>query len=728
MHKKKDEQDVPVVQDLAHVFSLPLRVMPEPWEDLASLLSRTAVEMGYTKVQWLLRPEDVGYRRLPEAVCLLSKEADYRFLERLLQLEEEELYRLTYHRFCGRIQPPERVRASLPGEIRRPLLEQSSLRLFLSQQGTRVCPQCLAEDPAHSVLYWNAGPVVACLKHRVFLVDRCPVCHGSIPLLRSALPCCPRCKRGHYCQAPTVAIPNDPLFQTSQAQVLMNLGVGVGDKGMVLTGCDESLLQKLLPWQYFRLLDVFQRMLTLLLPEHPFLRKIPAFHMALSRHDRYKSRLSLQEWSVVIATFHSIFASWPDNFFAFLDAFSSVRGKVGPGVRKEFYGLYKELYSTNLRNPDFSFLHEAFAKYIAREYTGNRTTRGLLVFQGEHSKSFHERSYLTQGQVRKMLHIGDEMLQTLMDHGILRASQKQIGPRGANRFLFIERSGVEALLPESDDHYLLNPPLARGWGGLLPLNAVAVSWLGISDPLVFALTEAGFLTPLRGPKVDEYTRWLYRETEVKQFVTSWLLLAERGLHEATDTVPLAKTVFLFKLSFIEVLTAIREGRLHLIDSSIEGPLFQRLVLKRAELKNYADQKKGERRKELGVLTVNECAASLGVGPSTVLRWMRLGLLEEEKVRIAGKRYILSQAALDAFRQKYIVSEEAAALLRVHHRIVLLCITAGRLHPVDGYWPKRIYLFRREEVESLQLPTGLAVPEAVKLLGIFPLTRHRKIYT
>ena len=149
MNKKKDEQDIPIGQDLAHVFPLPVRVMPEPWEDLASLLSRAAVEMGYTKVHWLLRPEDVAYRRLPKAVCLLSKEADYRFLERLLQLEEEELYRLTFHRFCGGIQAPFGSRAPLYGEIRRPLLQQISLRYFLSMRGTRVCPQCLADGPAH---------------------------------------------------------------------------------------------------------------------------------------------------------------------------------------------------------------------------------------------------------------------------------------------------------------------------------------------------------------------------------------------------------------------------------------------------------------------------------------------------------------------------------------------------------------------------------------------------
>jgi hypothetical protein len=702
MCNRKEEKDMTIELNQAHVFPLPVRVVPEPWEDLASLLSRTAVQMGYKKVNWLLQPEDIAYRRLTYGVCLLRGEEDYRYLKRLLQLEEETLYRLTFHRFLTRIQAPESGYTSLSGEIQRPLLlEQSSLRLFLSKAATRVCPKCLAEDPAHGILYWNISPLVACLKHGIFLIDRCPACHESIPLLRSALLCCPRCDRGRYCQAPTVAIPDDPLFQASQKQVLINLGVEQGDERRILTGCEEPLLQELLPWQYFRLLDQIQQTLTPLLPEHPLLRKIPVFQTALNHHDYTTSKLSLHEWSVVIATFHFIFASWPDNFFTFLDTFSSLRNKkVTSSVRSEFGSFYKNLYNTNLHDPCFSFLHEAFASYIANGNTGIRTTRKHLVFQGEHSKSFQERSYLTQGQVKKMLKIGPRKLQTFIDQGILRESQKQIGSEDVKGFLFIERSDVEALLLESNDRHLLNPSLAREWRGMLPLITVAVSWLGITDQQVFALTDDGFLAPVRGPKVDKYPIWLFRETEVKQFVASWLLLAERDLHGASDAVSLAQTALLARFSFIEIMRAVCEGRLHLIDKGTEEPLFQRLFLEWAELKGFIDQKRQERRKAFGILTVDDFAACLGVVPGTVQRWIRLGLLAQEKAMIDGRQYILSQKVLDAFRQQYIVSEEAAALLGVHHKTLLLYIKAGKLHPVDGYSLKRVYLFLREEVVSL----------------------------
>src|SRR6266699_4898899 len=99
MRKRKDEKDMSNVPDLAHVFPLPVRVLSEPWEDLASLLSRTAVQMGYKQVNWLLRPEDDAYSRLDPNVCFLCEDAAYHYLEHFVQLYEDTLFKLTWYRF-----------------------------------------------------------------------------------------------------------------------------------------------------------------------------------------------------------------------------------------------------------------------------------------------------------------------------------------------------------------------------------------------------------------------------------------------------------------------------------------------------------------------------------------------------------------------------------------------------------------------------------------------------
>src|SRR5260221_7774476 len=121
MSKRKDEKSITIVPDLAYVFPLPVRVVPEPWEDLASLLSRTAVQMGYKKVNWLLRPEDCAYSRLDRDVCFLLQDAAYQYLGHLLHLSEEALYKLTFHRFLLQMQAPGELQPTPSGYLQRSL-------------------------------------------------------------------------------------------------------------------------------------------------------------------------------------------------------------------------------------------------------------------------------------------------------------------------------------------------------------------------------------------------------------------------------------------------------------------------------------------------------------------------------------------------------------------------------------------------------------------------------
>src|SRR6266516_7911582 len=79
---------------------LPLRILPLPREDLASVLSRAARRMGYEKPEWLLRLESVPHKINPDNLPLLHRQKDYLLLKRLLLLEEEEIYALTLHCFA----------------------------------------------------------------------------------------------------------------------------------------------------------------------------------------------------------------------------------------------------------------------------------------------------------------------------------------------------------------------------------------------------------------------------------------------------------------------------------------------------------------------------------------------------------------------------------------------------------------------------------------------------
>src|SRR5947207_7778906 len=97
--RRLDEEERERLLSVQALSPLPRRRVPYPWEDLASLISRTAEAMGYASPSWILRPELAKHSIAPEGLPLLSGRADYQMLGRLLGLDESTLPTLTLHRF-----------------------------------------------------------------------------------------------------------------------------------------------------------------------------------------------------------------------------------------------------------------------------------------------------------------------------------------------------------------------------------------------------------------------------------------------------------------------------------------------------------------------------------------------------------------------------------------------------------------------------------------------------
>jgi transposase-like protein/integrase len=691
MHKRKDEKDIPIVPDLAHVFPLPARVKPEPWEDLASLLSRTAVEMGYKQVNWLLRPEDCFYRRLDPAVCFLREDVAYHYLGHLLQLNEEALYKLTCHRFLLQMQAPDEVQPSPSGYLQRPLFlprGHVTRTLFLSQLAVRVCPKCLAEEPPCGVLFWNIGPVVACLKHRIFLVDCCPYCQGKIPLLRSVLTHCPRCSSGDYRLAPTVDLPEEPLFLSNQALILAHLGVEEEYRGDMPTEYGESPLYGLLPWQYFQLLKAFRHVLDPFFPNHPLLQTVAGPPLPSERRASVNFKSSLGEWATFGLTFHALFTSWPDNFIALLESLLSVQSRFsGKNLLSRHFGeLYRKYLYNRLKDPAFAFLREAFEDYLKKRYRGGRVSNRLLPFRGMDSTEVATQgSYVTRRQARQLLGVQEQNLSALVSNGTLRTLREPIGTKGKVNLWIIEKANVEALLEE--------------WKNLLSLDAVAQLYLGVSKQQVLALTRADLLLPARGPKVDRSHTWYYKREEMERLETELLRYADNAVSSTSECVPLSNIASSIGLSLVESLKEILGGHLGLIDTEREIPLFQRLVLSDSEAKRFLKERLRAARSELNLLSAHDVMKIFSVGETTLGEWVRQGLLIGKRQTVNGKRrgLLFQKEMVDALRHTYVFAKEAAELLDVNRSTIYLYVSRRILHPLG---PPRPQLFLREEVAAL----------------------------
>ncbi len=707
MSKRKDEKSITIVPDLAYVFPLPVRVVPEPWEDLASLLSRTAVQMGYKKVNWLLRPEDCAYNRIDPDVCFLLQDAAYQYLGHLLQLSEEALYKLTFHRFLLQMQIPDEVQPTPSGYLQRPLFFPSghaTRQLFLSKSVARVCPTCLAEEPACGVLYWNIGPIVTCLKHRIFLVDCCPHCQRKIPRLRSVLTHCPRCSYGDYRLAATVNLPEEPLFLSSQALILAHLGVEEEYRGGVPTVYGESPLHGLLPWQYFQLLKSFRNVLGPFFPNHPVLRTVVGPPIPSEGRASLRPRLSLGEWATFALTFRALFTSWPDNFIALLESLPSVQSRFSTrykGLVNNFGELYEEYLYKRLKDPAFAFLREAFEDYLKKRYRRGRVSNLLRPFLGKDSTEVAAGcTYLTHHEAMELLGVREHNLSALVNRGTLHALRKPRGTKGKVSLWLIEKVDVEALLEE--------------WKYLLSLDDVAQTHLGVSKQQVLALTRAGLLLPARGPNIDRCLTWYYKPEEIERLKAELLQYAYKAESPASKCIPLSNIVRSTKLSLVEALNEILSGHLGLIDTGREIPLFQRLVLSDSEVKRFLEERLRAERSDLNLLSARDVMKSIGVGDATLREWVRQGVLVGKCQMVNGmiRGLLFQREMVDLFRRTYVLTKEAAELLDVDSDTIYKYVSRGILHPVGLPRPQ---LFLREEVEALIPPDTLSIPQAAALL-------------
>ncbi len=665
---------------LSSIRPLPSRVIPFPEEDLASLLCRSAHAMGYKNVRWLLSPEEVS-----PGICYLHGAVNYRLLERLLLVSEENLYRMTIHRFAVQLQGTGEIH-SIGGkeEIQRSLLTRYTVRRFiLSQTRTRICPLCLAEGESYGRLCWNVLPVVVCPRHHILLADQCPVCQKTIPLLRSSLTCCPRCQKGDYRQVPIMPLVDEPLLHASQALILDHLGIEEY-KMLGMTGISESPLTHLIPWQYFLLFDAFRCVLSPLSLHHPFLQASSHLRTVLNAQLNGNTERSFHELLVFIVTFHYIFESWPDNFFALLNSFPLAREHLsGGGIVGRFGSIYRTWLCDRLTHASFTFLREAFADYLKNHYTGGVISKLDRPFRG--MELLQDRRYLTMKQTAEILEISNDSVSgvhKLIRSGELHPIKVLLGKQGKKHIFLIEKVEVEALL--------------KRWCELIPFKTVQESFLGINREHMEDLAHAGLLLPCS----SRGTGWYYERKDVDLFISVVMQNAQKA-QGPLDTVPLSRFVPFTTWTLKDTFLAIFNGSLKLTDVETQQPLFQRLVLTRAEANRFIEDMAQQRHQNLG-FTVYEVASGLGVSFRLVLSWISEGFIEAETIMISKMRSSLriSQEAVEAFRKSYVFSEEAVELLNITPWKLSEYAQRGMLHSLRG--KKQRLLFHREEVEALEL--------------------------
>jgi len=703
---------------MQNILPLPVRVIFRTWEDLPSLISRTSANMGYRNPIWILGPEDIPHIIQPQRLLILRKARDYRLLELLLNIDEEAIYKLTIHRFTPQLQAPEISHPGRIDEVDRtfmPFTTQASF--FHTQSSTQVCPRCMEEE-RYGHLYWNMFYVKNCPRHSIGLVEQCPVCFSSIPAFRPSLSVCPRCKKGEYRAAPIKMSPDDPFFSSGHALILSRLGIENQEQEWTSSVLSGSPLLDLLPWQYFQLLHAFRFILGELSPDAPFLRASVEQRTMLRPLRNHRS-LSHAEGVVLIATFHFIFAAWPENFFTFLETLPHQRRELlrneasrTTGLVRDFGRLYRTWMYRRLKDPAYSFLYEAFADYLRQRYTGGYLHPDYLPYRGQNGALSLQQAYVPKEHAIKRLGVTGRTVDKLVEGGLLRVHKKAMGKKGKKTLTLIEWSSIEELRTE--------------WEKFVTFEAVAKEFLGTRSVDLHALMDAELLIPERGPKIDGYNHYLYRRTSVEQFIQTLLAIAVKSEFSSQEGVPLSEAGVLLggKHKLATMIAEILRGQMMLIDLDNGQPLFRRLFLPHTKMKRFREKRNPWRLEELDRLSTREAAASLGVCVETFRHWVQCSLIgcEKRELEMEWRKPILrfTKEAIETFRQTYVFSKEVAILLDIMPQTIKQYARKGILHPVVGNSTPRKgvrMLFIREEIKSLLPPGSLSLHEAATLLGV-----------
>jgi hypothetical protein len=360
--------------------SLAPRIVPFPWESLASVVTRASHLFGLSPPEDLLRTAFSFHHLEGRNLLTLTDTRDYAFLEYLLHIERETLYHLTIHHFADLLQRCDRF---VPVAENYRSLEMNAWNWLFPDTGhTRVCPRCLAEE-AHDRLYWIARPVLVCPYHYLHLVQVCPSCKQKIPILRSSVFHCPACSSGDYRSASPISISEDHPLAITSALFLQSLGVPLSPSWHVPAHLAPSPLLGMNAKDYFRLLERIAFEFLSDLPRHTLLAVCNVLDKSACEGITQQANGEPDSLFLALLLFHLMFTAWPTRFFTGLDALC--RTIRVPPYRRFHYGFEqcRKYFWRFFDEPGFSWLQHTFEQYEQQFYRSTWYEEAAIAEQEE---------------------------------------------------------------------------------------------------------------------------------------------------------------------------------------------------------------------------------------------------------------------------------------------------------------------------------------------------------
>lgn len=623
-----------------------------PDESLMGFILRLTELNEYDSPTWITREAGIG--DIDKSCTAVShKPIDLSALARITSIDLAELESLRYS-----------VDKRSSSTIGRLFYGFSIPQYVICPDHPKICPTCFI-DSAHNRRIWELTPITACPLHKCMLVDECTNCTKRLSWVRREV--C-RCRCGFdFRECAPVRVKESELKVVRQIHLLCSLP----------TGLSKSAYNKL---------DGHLRRLEL----RHFLSAV--FFIAgqfKGFNDTSGKRFSPfrnADTHALLSRAIGVFDSWPSNYLSFLDWLRSQRKvkTASAGVRADFGQFIATLYG-QLGVPQFNFMRHAFEEYLTTRWDGGR----VASLRRLNKPTRNTCRYISRGEAKKLLKIGDSGIGQLVANGKLKAIVRH---QKSCRIFLIERQSALDLKGELNNSFYLKG-LERK--------------LGITRNRIIELVEGRVLNPLLNPTIDAYGDWLFSGKEVETLLRKVDGKVNRicGLNGG-DVVRFSSALNMLIHHNIRITQFVRA----ILDGDIEpcakgaGAGLACFLFSKPQLSAYsAAQGQGRPKDEYRMSEVNKV---LGVSHNVAYSLVRKGILPSHyKPTKSSSERIVTTHDINHFNSKYILPVRIARELNTESGFLTDLLVGIGIRPLlcprpDG---KVQCVFRRMDLERINLP-------------------------
>ena len=314
---------------------------PEKDEGFISYLLRLTEANGYDTPSWILSLSGIDYMELQwKFTFVFSCSEGFKKFAKLTGNALSDLIGLLY------LPSPSPKNIMCDGNYN--FYGAFFNRSIIRPHCPKVCVKCLNES-GYCRRIWDCSLVTVCPIHECLLIDTCPKCKRRLKAIRNRLGVC-------ACGCDWSELPPD-LRREHETAVSRRIYQFCG-----LLPLDHHSKERLNPLESLALQE-FVVALT-------FIAGLDCEMSWATGRPSKSIKLRNEDLHTHITKAFQVFENWPHNFHQLLDerskgnvCFNPRDGKLDTALKQEFGALFKRLYC-DLRDPQFDFLRDAFAKYL----------------------------------------------------------------------------------------------------------------------------------------------------------------------------------------------------------------------------------------------------------------------------------------------------------------------------------------------------------------------------